>query len=220
MPTLDQTQSEENEVAADTHKVRSRRSTLPYGDHEEHETTEFSVKPSFGVGRHTSNGSVSRYTLVFSEPSNKNDVHENDAGGTEIAAVSAKSLPSSFRASTAAAGSSTGAASGGSSGFSLGATKSAAPVQPASATVKNSADGMSAANGQAASSELPSMADMFKPKAGEWDCQTCKWHAGDSCCKLFCCACRKIGVVCVCRAAQDALHAEQEKQLQASALVA
>jgi hypothetical protein len=174
VPTIDLTQSEENKVAADTHKVRSSRSTLPYDDHEEHETTEFSVKPSFGVGRHTSNGSVSRYTLVFSEPSNKNDVHENDAGGTEIAAVPAKSLPSSFRASTAAAGSSTGAASGGSSGFSLGATKSAAPVQPASATVKNSADGMSAANGQAASSELPSMADMFKPKPGEWDCPTCK----------------------------------------------
>jgi hypothetical protein len=90
------------------------------------------VKPSSGVGRHTSNGSVSRSTFVFSEPSDKNDVHENDAGGTEIAAVPAKSLPSSFRALTAAAGSSTGAASGGSSGFSLGATKSAAPVVSAS----------------------------------------------------------------------------------------
>ena len=33
---------------------------------------------------------------------------------------------------------------------------------------------MSAANGQAASSELPSLADMFKPKPGEWDCPTCK----------------------------------------------
>jgi len=98
----------------------------------EPETTEFSVKPSSGVGRHTSNGSVSRSTFVFSEPSDKNDVHENDAGGTEIAAVPAKSLPSSFRALTAAAGSSTGAASGGSSGFSLGATKSAAPVVSAS----------------------------------------------------------------------------------------
>jgi hypothetical protein len=170
-PSLDLNQSEENEATADTHMVRSRRSTLPYDDQEEHETT-------------------------------------------------AKSLPSSFRAPTVSAGTSTGAASGRSSGFSLGATKSAAPVQLASATVKNSADGMSAANGQEASSELPLLADMFKPKPGEWDCQTCKWHAGDSCCKLFCCACRKIGVVCVCRAAQDALHAEQEKQLQASALVA
>jgi hypothetical protein len=82
VPTLDLTQSEENEVAADTHNVSSRRSTLPYGDHEEHETTEFSVSPGSGVGRHTSNGS--------------------------------------------------------------------------------------------ASSELPSLADMFKPKPGEWDCQTCK----------------------------------------------
>jgi hypothetical protein len=123
VPTL--TQSEENEVAADTHNERSRRSTLPYGDQEEHETT-------------------------------------------------AKSLPSSFRAPTVAAGTSTGAASGGSSGFSLGATKSAAPVQQASAAVKNSADGMSAANGQEASSELPSLADMFKPQPCEWDCQTFK----------------------------------------------
>jgi len=40
VPTLDLTQSEENEVAAATHKVRSRRSTLPYGDHEEHEAIE------------------------------------------------------------------------------------------------------------------------------------------------------------------------------------
>jgi hypothetical protein len=55
VPTLDLTQSEENAVAADTHNVSSRRSTLPYGDHDEHETTEFSVKPSSGVGRHTSN---------------------------------------------------------------------------------------------------------------------------------------------------------------------
>ena len=169
MPTLDLTQSEENEVAVDTHNVRSRHSTLPYGDHGEHETTEFSVNSSSVVGRHTSNGSVSSSTFVFSEPSDKNDVHENDAGGTEIAAVPAKSLPSIFRASTAAAGSSTGAASVGSSGFSLGSTKSAAPVQPASAAVKNSAE-----RGQEAASELPSLADMFKPKPDEWDCQTCK----------------------------------------------
>jgi len=40
---------------------------------------------------------------------------------------------------------------------------------PASVAVKNSADGMSTVNGQAASSELPSLADMFKPKPGEWD---------------------------------------------------
>jgi hypothetical protein len=40
VPTLDLTQSEENEVAAATHKVRSRRSTLPYVDHEEHEAIE------------------------------------------------------------------------------------------------------------------------------------------------------------------------------------
>jgi hypothetical protein len=118
MPTL--TQSEENEVAADTHNERSRRSTLPYGDQEEHETT-------------------------------------------------AKYLPGSFRAPTVAAGTSTGVASDGPSGFSLGATKSAAPVQPASAAVKNSAE-----RGQEAASELPSLADMFKPKPGEWDCQTCK----------------------------------------------
>jgi hypothetical protein len=95
-------------------------------------------------------------------------------GDQEEHETTAKYLPSSFRAPTVAAGTSTGAASGGSSGFSLGATKSAAPVQPASAAVKNSADGMSAANGQEASSELPSLADMFKPKPGEWDCQTCK----------------------------------------------
>jgi hypothetical protein len=44
---------------------------LPDGDQEEHETTEFSVKPSSGVGRHTSNGSVSRSTFVISEPSDK-----------------------------------------------------------------------------------------------------------------------------------------------------
>ena len=174
MPTLYLTQSEENEVAVDTHNVRSRHSTLPYGDHGEHETTEFSVNSSSVVGRHTSNGSVSSSTFVFSEPSDKNDVHENDAGGTEIAAVPAKSLPSIFRASTAAAGSSTGAASVGSSGFSLGATKSAAPVQPANAAVKNSADGMSVANGHAASSELPSLANMFKPKPGKWDFQRAK----------------------------------------------
>ena len=118
MPTL--TQSEENEVAADTHNERSRRSTLPYGDQEEHETT-------------------------------------------------AKYLPGSVRAPTVAAGTSTGVASDGPSGFSLGATKSAAPVQPASAAVKNSAE-----RGQEAASELPSLADMFKPKPGEWDCQTCK----------------------------------------------
>jgi len=122
VPTLDLTQSKENVVAADTHKVSSRRSTLPYGDHDEHETTAFSVKPSSGVGRHTSNGSVSCATFVFSEPGDKNDV----------------------------------------------------PVQPASEAVKNSGDGMSAANGRAASSELPSLADMFKPKPGEWDCPTCK----------------------------------------------
>jgi len=138
VPILDLTQSEENAVAADTHNVSSRRSTLPYGDSEEHETTEFSVKPSSGVGRHTSNGSVLCSTFVLSEPGDKNDV---------------------------------------------------------------------------ASSKLPSLADMFKPKAGEWDCQTCKWHAGDSCCKLFCCAYRRIGVVCVCRAAQDALPAESEEKL-------
>jgi hypothetical protein len=118
MPTL--TQSEENEVAADTHNERSRRSTLPYGDQEEHETT-------------------------------------------------AKYLPGSFRAPTVATGTSTGVASDGPSGFALGATKSAAPVQPASAAVKNSAE-----RGQEAASELPSRADMFKPKPGEWDCQTCK----------------------------------------------
>ena len=118
MPTL--TQSEENEVAADTHNERSRRSTLPYGDQEEHETT-------------------------------------------------AKYLPGSFRAPTVATGTSTGVASDGPSGFALGATKSAAPVQPASAAVKNSAE-----RGQEAASELPSLADMFKPKPGEWDCQTCK----------------------------------------------
>ena len=98
----------------------------------EPETTEFSVKSSSGVGRHSSNGSVSRSTFVFSEPSDNNDANQNDAEGTEIAAVPAKSLPSSFRASTAAAGSSTGAASGGSSGFSFGATTSAAPVVSAS----------------------------------------------------------------------------------------
>jgi hypothetical protein len=57
---------------------------LPDGDQEEHETTEFSVKPSSGVGRHTSNGSVSRSTFVLSEPSDKNDVHENDAGGSGL----------------------------------------------------------------------------------------------------------------------------------------
>ena len=84
MPTLDLTQSEENEVAADTHNVSSRRSTLPYGDHDEHETTEFSVKPSSGVGRHTYNGSVSRSTFVISEPTDKNNVHENDAGGSGL----------------------------------------------------------------------------------------------------------------------------------------
>jgi hypothetical protein len=54
-PGMSFSDSEENAVAADTHNVSSRRSTLPYGDHDEHETTEFSVKPSSGVGRHTSN---------------------------------------------------------------------------------------------------------------------------------------------------------------------
>jgi hypothetical protein len=101
----------------------------------EPETTEFSVKPSSGLGRHSSNGSLSRSTFVFSEPSDKNDANENDAGSTEIAAVPAKSLPSSFRASTAAAGSSTGAASSGSSSLTFGATgatTSAAPVVSAS----------------------------------------------------------------------------------------
>jgi hypothetical protein len=57
---------------------------LPDGDQEEHETTEFSVKPSSGVGRHTSNGSVSRSTFVISEPTDKNNVHENDAGGSGL----------------------------------------------------------------------------------------------------------------------------------------
>jgi hypothetical protein len=208
VPTL--TQSEENEVAADTHNERSRRSTLPYGDQEEHETT-------------------------------------------------AKSLPSSFRAPTVAAGTSTGAASGGSSGFSLGAAKSAAPVQPASEAVKNSADGMSAANGQAendvpvqpasetvkksadgmsaangqaASSELSSLADMFKPKPGEWDCQTCKTLARYTpTATIRCMACwekpgapaqaavggsrldRIIETFDACHAAQDALRAELEEKL-------
>ncbi len=120
VPMLDLNQSEKNEATADAHMVGSRRSTLPYGDQEEHETT-------------------------------------------------AKYLPGSVRAPTVAAGTSTGVASDGPSGFSLGATKSAAPVQPASAAVKNSAE-----RGQEAASELPSLADMFKPKPGEWDCQTCK----------------------------------------------
>jgi hypothetical protein len=83
VPMLDLNQSEKNEATADAHMVGSRRSTLLYGDQEEHETTEFSVKPSSGVGRHTSNGSVSRSTFVLSETSDKNDVHENDAGGRE-----------------------------------------------------------------------------------------------------------------------------------------
>ena len=120
VPMLDLNQSEKNEATADAHMVGSRRSTLPYGDQEEHETT-------------------------------------------------AKYLPGSFRAPTVATGTSTGVASDGPSGFALGATKSAAPVQPASAAVKNSAE-----RGQEAASELPSRADMFKPKPGEWDCQTCK----------------------------------------------
>jgi len=50
---------------------KSALTCLPDGDQEEHETTEFSVKPSSGVGRHTSNGSVSRSTFVISEPSDK-----------------------------------------------------------------------------------------------------------------------------------------------------
>ena len=120
VPMLDLNQSEKNEATADAHMVGSRRSTLPYGDQEEHETT-------------------------------------------------AKYLPGSFRAPTVATGTSTGVASDGPSGFALGATKSAAPVQPTSAAVKNSAE-----RGQEAASELPSRADMFKPKPGEWDCQTCK----------------------------------------------
>ena len=90
-------------------------------------------------------------------------------GDQEEHETTAKYLPGTFRAPTVAAGTSTGVASDGPSGFSLGATKSAAPVQPASAAVKNSAE-----SGQEASSELPSLADMFKPKPGEWDCQTCK----------------------------------------------
>jgi hypothetical protein len=120
VPMLDLNQSEKNEATADAHMVGSRRSTLPYGDQEEHETT-------------------------------------------------AKYLPGSFRAPTVATGTSTGVASDGPSGFALGATKSAAPVQPTSAAVKNSAE-----RGQEAASELPSRADMFKPKPGEWDCQACK----------------------------------------------
>ena len=175
MPTL--TQSEENEVAADTHNERSRRSTLPYGDQEEHETT-------------------------------------------------AKYLPGSFRAPTVATGTSTGVASDGPSGFALGATKSAAPVQPASAAVKNSAE-----RGQEAASELPSRADMFKPKPGEWDCQTCKTLARyPPTATIRCVVCwekpgapaqaavggsrldRLIETYDAIRAAQDALRAEWEEK--------
>jgi len=175
MPTL--TQSEENEVAADTHNERSRRSTLPYGDQEEHETT-------------------------------------------------AKYLPGSFRAPTVATGTSTGVASDGPSGFALGATKSAAPVQPASAAVKNSAE-----RGQEAASELPSRADMFKPKPGEWDCQTCKTLARyPPTATIRCVVCwekpgapaqaavggsrldRLIETYDAIRAAQDALSAEWEEK--------
>jgi hypothetical protein len=71
-------------LAATSRTPKSTLTCLPDGDQEEHETTEFSVKPSSGVGRHTSNGSVSRSTFVFSEPSDKNDVHENDAGGSGL----------------------------------------------------------------------------------------------------------------------------------------
>jgi hypothetical protein len=39
-PALDLNQSEKNETTADTHMVRSRRSTLPYGDRNEHEMIE------------------------------------------------------------------------------------------------------------------------------------------------------------------------------------
>ena len=180
VPMLDLNQSEKNEATADAHMVGSRRSTLPYGDQEEHETT-------------------------------------------------AKYLPGSFRAPTVATGTSTGVASDGPSGFALGATKSAAPVQPASAAVKNSAE-----RGQEAASELPSRADMFKPKPGEWDCQACKT------CKTLarypptatirCVLCwekpgapaqaavggsrldRLIETFDACRAAQDALHAEWEEK--------
>ena len=94
----------------------------------EPETTEFVVKPSSGMRGQALNGSVSRSTYVFSEPSDKNDMGEMDAEDPEVAAAPAKSLRSS-----------------------------AAP----------------AANGQAASSALPSLADMFKPKPGEWDCAKC-----------------------------------------------
>jgi hypothetical protein len=58
-------------LAATSRTPKSILTCLPDGDQEEHETTEFSVKPSSGVGRHTSNGSVSRSTFVISEPSDK-----------------------------------------------------------------------------------------------------------------------------------------------------
>jgi len=62
-------------LAATSRTPKSILTCLPDGDQEEHETTEFSVKPSSGVGRHTSNGSVSCSTFVISEPNDKNDVH-------------------------------------------------------------------------------------------------------------------------------------------------
>ena len=71
-------------LAATSRTPKSILTCLPDGDQEEHETTEFSVKPSSGVGRHTYNGSVSRSTFVISEPTDKNNVHENDAGGSGL----------------------------------------------------------------------------------------------------------------------------------------
>ena len=71
-------------LAATSRTPKSTLTCLPDGDQEEHETTEFSVKPSSGVGRHTYNGSVSRSTFVISEPTDKNNVHENDAGGSGL----------------------------------------------------------------------------------------------------------------------------------------
>jgi hypothetical protein len=100
-------------LAATSRTPKSILTCLPDGDQEEHETTEFSVKPSSGVGRHTSNGSVSRSTFVFSEPSDKNDVHENDAGGSGLSS-------GDFGAS------SSGLSSGG-----FGASSAAPPSAPA-----------------------------------------------------------------------------------------